>query len=72
MDPGRCHCHTRGHALLTRDCCSGTRGSGAAAAKAWQRQLSLALLERGQTFKAVWEECVAKNPGDMGSPIKID
>jgi curved DNA-binding protein CbpA len=40
--------------------------------KAHQRQMALALLEIGQTFKGVWEEYVAKNPSESGSPIKID
>ena len=34
--------------------------------------MALALLEVGQTFKSVWEEHMAKNPSEGGSPIKID
>jgi hypothetical protein len=40
--------------------------------QAQQRQMALALLEAGQTFKAVAEEHLAKNPSESGSPIKIE
>ena len=40
--------------------------------QAQQRQMALALLEAGQTFKAVADEHLAKNPSESGSPIKIE
>lgn len=40
--------------------------------QAQQRQMAMALLEIGQTFKAVVEDHLAKNPSESGSPIKIE